>query len=292
VFAKALRPAFIDEIVGRRHMGAIAAPEWITLYQFHTQLFVAATSVGDGRVMVAGSEAVLSVIDQRRESLFIEITVRWLRGDRERIVVVSDKPSAPENLMRTLQKLEYDATFLSRPGQVLTSTDLENVGALIVDNSTVPFTKEEIDAVRTFLAGGGGMLAVGTGLEWQGNLDDYPMNQLLAKSGAKWTGEAIHVEVKSTTTVSRPRIQILKDSDILTEKNKIEKAAVRCQARHESVNDSLRLKFKVKPNGRVSDARVNPEGLPVGECVLDKLAAQRFPESLQGGSFTWTVSLQ
>jgi hypothetical protein len=181
------------------------AEVWTPLLERDGQVFAAANVLeGGGRLVVAGSDAVLSEVDEHDESLFLEITIEWVLGDQSKrgIAIITQRPgryARLEALRRNLSALGHDCS-IDPPLTGLESD--EQVGMLIIDNRWTPaFSPEELAAVKAFVERGGGVLAVGNGVEWlardvfegelPATLEAYPMNALLAEFGVRWTEQTL-----------------------------------------------------------------------------------------------------
>ncbi|MEM9452588.1 MAG: hypothetical protein AAGF11_00315 [Myxococcota bacterium] len=66
-----------------------------------------------------------------------------------------------------------------------------------------------------------------------------------------------------------------------------------CGTEHGSLMPSVKVKFEVRPNGKVKSANALApmKGTPVGICAADAVLSQRFPKSQQGVSVTWNLPL-
>ena len=186
--------------------GELAIDEhWTPLLERGGQVFAAANVVeGGGRLVAAGSDAVLSEVDEHGDSLFLEITVRWLLRDQAKrgVAIVTQQPSNYERLeilRRNLSALGYDYA-LDPP--LVSLADDESTGILIIDNRQwSEFRPEEVDAVEALVRRGGGLLAVGSGQSWLARepsegqsaptLDNYPMNQIMGRFGIHWSEASI-----------------------------------------------------------------------------------------------------
>ena len=206
------RAALRSLIVNRAREGSLSGEvvvdnRWSPLLEHESpidgkkQRFAAFTVIGDaGRIVVAGHDAVLSAADKGGYSAFLEMTSKWLLGEQKqgRVIVLADgdrKSPTLAKLAKNLATLKYEHTIKS------SFDDLSDAGMLIVANRHQDFTDDEIQAIKDFIARGGGMLAVGVGWSWieskaaKGKAphtpDNYPMNRLMDGFGARWNDKKI-----------------------------------------------------------------------------------------------------
>lgn len=200
MFRAALR-RFIVDLAGEGSLsGEVVVDErWTPLLEWNDQRFAASTVVkGGGRIIVAGHDAVLRLANKQGYSVFLEMTTKWLLGEREqdRIVIISDKAAGELSMMvKNLDTLGYQ--HVTNPPL----DELMRAGMLVIDNRHRDFSIEESDAIKRFIRGGGGVLAVGVGWAWLRHkpaigrdtptIANYPMNRLLREFGAEWNERQI-----------------------------------------------------------------------------------------------------
>lgn len=198
----------LEDVLGENaQAGVVDTPfeNWRWLVQQDEGPLVVAQSFGAGRVMAIGHEALLTHVDGYGESLFVELALDWLDGENGDLIVFSDGHNEALALYHA-QGFQELMARLPEQGYVVELQqeldDLEQVAVLVVGNAWADFTAEEIDKVVQFVDGGGGLLAAGLGWSWIANADhgeedperallQYPMNQLMAPFGLRWSQDVI-----------------------------------------------------------------------------------------------------
>ncbi len=206
--------------------------------------FVLGKVYGKGRVMVIGHEALVTYIDWSGtalspeaqyaeplgqaefdaralelaqqglgESLFLQLSLSWLRGDDDGPVRISQghqetlevfHPYAAQLQSTRLIALGTEISYLA---DLSDEEALSTASVVVVPNAWSDFTPEEISAVERFVKNGGGLLAAGLGWSWIANgphglrdspqeaLAAYPMNKLVAPFNVHWNEEPIWTEI-------------------------------------------------------------------------------------------------
>ena len=162
-------------------------------------LFVAAREYGAGRVLVCGHDGLLTNTTLLDNPTFLLNTFRWLDTvDTGQLAYTSGHAEwatggALDGLAGLVATGGMSLTELTSP---ITLPKLESVSALIVGNAWEAFTEAEIEAVRIWVAGGGGLCLVGLGWSWEGyhpgqTMDEYPMMRLAAPYEIRWLAAGI-----------------------------------------------------------------------------------------------------
>ena len=124
--------------------------------------------------------------------------VAWLdKNQRKRVLIVTGHGEwcgySTTVLQNRLTQLGYS---VSLSNGAITAANLQGVGVLFAGNIWWPVTAQEMSAIGSFYDGGGGLFLMGVGWSWvssnpQKTLDDYPMNQIGALCGIRWTDGGI-----------------------------------------------------------------------------------------------------
>lgn len=174
------------------------APDWVAIVggdddTSQPSTLVMARTYGSGRVVVMGHDALLTdaallLLDN---ALFMGNVIRWL--DAADLRQVQHTTSHGEfvhggPLQSVLGSKGYAFAGMTAP---VTASKLANASVLIIGNAWQEFTADEIEAVRQFVAGGGGLLMAGLGWSWEPyhagkTIEDYPMTRIAAPYEARW----------------------------------------------------------------------------------------------------------
>ena len=124
--------------------------------------------------------------------------VAWLdKCQRKRVLIVTGHGEwcgySTTVLQNRLTQLGYSVALSNG---AITATNLQGVGVLFAGNIWWPVTAQEMAAIQSFYTGGGGLFLMGVGWSWVSSnprmtLDDYPMNQIGALCGIRWTDGGI-----------------------------------------------------------------------------------------------------
>jgi hypothetical protein len=163
--------------------------------------FIVTSWAGAGRVLALGHDGLLTnndlgLLDNRR---FATQALEWLDVSHRRRLAVTTGHSEwyaannSDSLRATMTARGWSATLMSG---ALDAARLSDVSVLLVGNAWNPITPAEQEAVRQFVAAGGGLLMLGLGWSWVPyhpgtTLDDYPMNQLASPFGIHWIDGSI-----------------------------------------------------------------------------------------------------
>ena len=156
--------------------------------------FAMARMYGFGRVLMLGHNGLLSNPTLLNNQQFMLNTIAWLDSfGSKRVAYTSAHGEALNSgnlssLANILTNRGYTFGPLANP---LTAASLRSVGVLIVGNAWGSFTSAEIDAVRAYVAAGGGVALVGLGWSWIAyhpttTMNDYPMAKMAQPFGATW----------------------------------------------------------------------------------------------------------
>jgi hypothetical protein len=155
-----------------------------------------ASHFGKGRVFSLGHEGfftneALSLFDNRKLGVN---AIDWLDGLGKRKVLVTTGHGewyGGSNFDGFKAELERQGYSVVRSSGRLDPASLSNVSVVIIGNTWGYFLPSEIDALRNFVANGGGLVLLGLGWSWLAynpgkTLDDYPMNKVGEVFGLRW----------------------------------------------------------------------------------------------------------
>ena len=197
---------------------------WTTLSKSQGNIFSMFRDYGDGKVLVAGHEGVLSLSDSiNTNRIFLMSAFGWLSlsSDETKVLISSGHcetaslKSSLSGLGENLRKWGYTVEDIAAP---IDETKLSKGNILVIGNAWGDFTQDEIDAVENFVKNGGSLFAGGLGWAWKGysdseqfsdfckpeqraeqNTEDmstYPMNRLVKPYKMQWTDEIIRYPQK------------------------------------------------------------------------------------------------
>jgi hypothetical protein len=162
---------------------------------------VMASGAGNGRVVALGhggflTNEALGLFDNMRLGNNI---IDWadLLGRRKVLVTTGHNEwYGGSNFDEFKNELESRGYIVTRFSGVLTVSALSEVGVVIVGNAWGVVSQPEIDALKSYVEIGGGLLLVGFGWSWEpynpgSTLDRYPMN-LIGLFGIRWMNGAIN----------------------------------------------------------------------------------------------------
>ena len=172
-------------------------------------IMAATRDYGDGRVVALSAELLHQSVHQDNQ-LLINNMISWLSlnarktfyytsGHLEWLGNIVADPSQPAGgpLESTLSNLGF--TLEELPGEV-SDASLTNTGVLLIATAWGSFTPAEIEAIKSFVSAGGGLLLTGLGWSWEPynpgkTMDDYPMHQVGAPYGIRWLTGAVDTGV-------------------------------------------------------------------------------------------------
>jgi hypothetical protein len=149
-----------------------------------------------GRVAIIGNDGLLSdtSLGKLDNSRFVLNLILWLNQTGQRQALASaghgewDTTGGMDMLGGLLASNGFVFNSASNP---LNPTNLALASVLIIGNAWASFTTNEIEAVRQYVANGGGLLLAGLGWSWLAyhpgtSLSDYPMVQMASPYQASW----------------------------------------------------------------------------------------------------------
>ncbi len=158
--------------------------------------FAVAATYQSGRVLAIAHESLLSdgSIGQYDNLQFVTNALTWLSPGNQRVTLkerwVNEDNTAI--LQATLAAADYSFTTLDGS---ITAAGLAATDILILGNdwnNSQPYTAAELDALQTFVGGGGAILIAGLGWSWPEGLATYPMHQTANLFGISFTEDVIY----------------------------------------------------------------------------------------------------
>lgn len=156
--------------------------------------FVAVRQYREGRVAAVGHEWLLVYAQIPDNGTLVKNLVAWLeQGQGARIIYTTGhrewlNQQNAEQLSNELGRGGFDLQPL--PGNI-TEAALTSVAVLIIGNAWGHFEAEEIAAVESYVARGGGLILAGLGWSWQGPMTDYPMTRVAEPYRVGWLKSVI-----------------------------------------------------------------------------------------------------
>lgn len=215
VFAQGTTDIYLPLVANIRTIGGIGSPGGLRITSFSavplimgneltastTSPYSAAGLVENGRFVVIAHEGLLQnqTVQSFDNTAFLTNAIQWLdKLDRRSVVLTTGhqewiNASNSSSLQNALRQRGFTVTAQS---QALTSSLLSNVGVVIIGNAWGRFTNDEITALRSFIASGGGVFLAGLGWSWSGSTE-YPMKSLGDICGFAWTREIIQDNVNN-----------------------------------------------------------------------------------------------
>ncbi len=175
--------------------------------------FATSRAFGNGRVIAFGHDGILHVGANASK---LNEAFDWLTQNVKGGVAFSSghcewmpnrKPTEFSALGQALHDWGYIGREIAEP---LTPAQLSDLRLLVIGNAWGSFTAEEVDAVRNYVARGGGLMIVGLGWSWRqyrssgefvceghmhgqnhADMATYPMNVIAAPFGMRWLADPI-----------------------------------------------------------------------------------------------------
>ncbi len=149
---------------------------------------------GAGRVVMFGHDAILQATNLLDNAVLLANTANWLRGPGDQTAGYSSghgewvSGSVANALITVLSNAGFTTAAVAKP---ITPEKLEGLSVLFVGNAWGEFTANEIEVIRQWVEGGGGLCMAGLGWSWPSSLDTYPMTLVAAPYGGRWLPGAI-----------------------------------------------------------------------------------------------------
>jgi hypothetical protein len=161
-------------------------------------LTAAVRQFGVGRVSILGHDGFL-VRDLFDNARFLKQLALWLKvrsGSKIHYSTGHSEWVTGTGLQGLAASLAPSGISVSALGSPITPARLQSVSVLIVGNAWSALTQTEVDAIRDWVAGGGGLLMAGLGWSWEDptrgrSLDNYPMAQLATVFEARWLASTV-----------------------------------------------------------------------------------------------------
>lgn len=161
-------------------------------------LTAAVRQFGGGRVSILGHDGFL-VRDSFDNARFLKQLALWLKvrsGSKIHYSTGHSEWVTGTGLQGLASSLAPSGISVSGLGSPITPASLQSVSVLIVGNAWSALAQTEVDAIREWVAAGGGLLMAGLGWSWEDptrgrSLDNYPMAHLGAVFGARWLASTV-----------------------------------------------------------------------------------------------------
>lgn len=161
--------------------------------------YVMARPYAKGRVLAIGHESILTtgglpLFDNTR---FVGNVLQWLdQSGKQKVLYTTghDEGIGPDHI-ETMRNLFPGYSFdpVAAP---LTLSQLPSDAVLIIGHAKADFTAQEIEAIRIFVADGGGLLLAAQGWAWvpfwHRPLDEFPMNVVGEPFKIRWLPQVLH----------------------------------------------------------------------------------------------------
>ena len=155
--------------------------------------YVMARPYGQGRVLATGHESILTTggLPLFDNTPFIANVLDWLdQSDKHKVLYSTghDEGIGPDHI-DTMRHIFTSYSFdpVSTP---LTASKLPSDAVLIIGHAKADFTAGEIEAIRQFVANGGGLLLAAQGWAWvpfwHRPMDEFPMNLVGEPFKIRW----------------------------------------------------------------------------------------------------------
>jgi hypothetical protein len=176
-------------------------------YSFPNTLVIA-RAYGSGRVIALGNGAPLYHPEEYDNKKFMLNAITWLDSALKKHVLYTTGHSEwgqGGTIAPAVTALNQAGFTIAPLNGTITTASLAGTSVLWIGNAWSSFTSAEIEVVRQFVNGGGGLILDGLGWSWQQanavGLDGYPMNVVAAPYGARWLPQYVS---DSAATNSEP----------------------------------------------------------------------------------------
>lgn len=170
--------------------------------------FAVATPYQLGKVIAISHESILNdaTVNQKDNLIFTTNSIGWLGATKKRISFKNGYISTSNTKILQANLSSKGYTFTTQPNDI-TASSLTNIDILIIGNDwngNSPYLQSEITAIKDFVAKGGGLMIIGLGWSYSGNVANYPMNQVASNFGFQFTDDIIYDNIelyKGTPTI-------------------------------------------------------------------------------------------
>lgn len=178
-----------------------ASADWVTLAQGPRPGYATvalARSYGQGRVLATSLDWIGSP-SSADNAKFTSNVVKWLSTNGKKRVYYSTGHKeilGAKDLPSLNTAVSALGLTLAQLPDTITSEALADATALWVSTAWGALTPAEVEAIRTFVDGGGGLLGTGLGWSWViynpgQSIGQFPMNVLFTPFGAAWRNDTI-----------------------------------------------------------------------------------------------------
>lgn len=157
---------------------------------------IMASGIGKGRVVALGHDGFLTneALNLFGNKQFGNNVIDWLdKLGKRRILVTTGHREwyGGNNFDQFKTELESRGYTVTRFSGTITTSELSDVGVVLIGDAWGAVLDSEIDALTNFVTNGGGLLLTGLGWSWEPynpgfTLDDYPMNKIAEPYGIRW----------------------------------------------------------------------------------------------------------
>jgi hypothetical protein len=154
---------------------------------------MASITATNGKMLTVAHEAFFTDnnINLANNLLFATNATNWLSPAGKKSILISSlhqEWANPTNLTTFANRAISNGYSVTNSNGAFTAANLTGVGVVVIGNAWGTITQAELDVLATHLQNGGGILALGLGWSWGGNVNDYPMNKVAALAGQRFLG--------------------------------------------------------------------------------------------------------
>jgi len=251
-------------------------------------IFAMAREYGSGRVLVFGHDGIVQNVNELDNRAFLINAANWLNGHGAQQVLFTsghgEWVKAPQ-FEALRQVLVGEGYTVSEVNGVLSAGILAGHSLLFIGNAWSAFTEAEIAAIEQYVRNGGGLMMVGLGWSWNGDLDDYPMNRVAAPFGARWMPGAIvdPTHQHNGSAIFRtfhPQALSTSMQDAMDQLQSVHTAHSSGLADTLQAQPALRLRYLGAHSVLAMAAAAYPDGAPERAALHDfcRLTAQTYPQ--------------